>query len=77
MTCPKCGVMLNRRTDAQLSFMCVFFSAFPFGAFLLDSSMAVQIGAALVGIAIVWLFDVMTVRLVVAGPRKGIAGYDV
>jgi hypothetical protein len=78
LPCPRCRATLNRRIDAQFLIMLIIFCGvaviplLTFGATLWP----LLIGASL-GALVAWLFDVVTIRLVVAGQRRGMRGYEV
>jgi len=54
--------------------VCVLLAAIPFTSFT-SMPLVWQIAIALVALAVVWLFDVLTVRLVEAGRWRGLLGY--
>jgi hypothetical protein len=79
IACPHCGVRLNRRFDAQmlLMFMLMCF----LGAvlvFLAIHGLPFSVGVALTVAAMfmIWLADIMTIRLVVAGKWRRFFGYE-
>ena len=83
--CPACGVALNRRLDWRLLLLCVVSSTLQLFAtlavFRLSDSLPVRILLALASLLavliLVWLIDLVTVRLVVAGEKRGLFGYKV
>ena len=77
MRCPNCGINLNRRTDGQLFAMCGLMSVIGMAPVWLHLPFGSIFVAIPLGIGAAYLFDVATVRLRVAGRRRGIWGYEV
>jgi hypothetical protein len=78
MRCPSCRVRLNRRIDVQFVFLLLVFCALavmPILAF--GATLAAVLAGAFLGASASWLFDLVTIRPVIAGRWKGIRGYDV
>jgi hypothetical protein len=80
MKCPTCGVRLNRRRDAQfflVFFIGMIFVASPVLFMFAGFPIADAIPLVFIITFLVWLVDVLTVRLVVAGRWRGLLGYEV
>src|ERR1019366_8431793 len=80
LPCPKCGVRLNRRRDIQLVLVAFLMPGIGFFLFVFAAihGLPLAIGIALIVLSmfIIWLVDVLTVRLVVAGRWRGLFGYE-
>jgi len=70
---------LNRSFDHQFLAIglatCVLIAAVAFPSFM-PMPLGWQIALGLFGLLVIWLLDVLTVRLVEAGRWKGFLGYD-
>ena len=86
MRCPNCQVLLNRRIDLQLIivFTLAMAAVLSMTAWIFNISGGVSIGSGLVVaaattiiLAVAWVVDVVTVRLVVPGRFRGLWGYEV
>lgn len=79
IACPSCGTRLNRRLDWRFAaLMVVGLSVLQIGTSILAASTSWPFWALglAVFLAIYWLADIATVRLVVARTPKGIRGYE-
>lgn len=81
IACPSCGVKLNRRLDWIFAFLLIAGSILTpvvmAIAFSLRAHWLVSILLVLLFCALFWLIDVFTVRLVIAGDKRGIFGYKI
>lgn len=77
--CPACEAKLNRRIDLRAVLIYVVTSMLVPGVVIFSYALSVpwSVIALLVFTSFVlfWLIDVLTVRLVVAGEKRGIFGY--
>jgi hypothetical protein len=77
MRCPFCGTLLNRRIDLQCLIVTFFIGGTSFVLVFLFALHHYALGAiAIAAIALMWVVDVFTVRLVEAGRFRGLLGYE-
>ena len=79
LKCPSCGARLNRRRDAQfflMLFVGIILVVSPVLLMLIGFPIAGVIPLIVIAAFLVWLVDVLTVRLVVAGRWRGFRGYE-
>jgi hypothetical protein len=72
MACPRCGTRLSRRLDLQFLSVTAPLSVALVGALVLAlASPAVGLMAGMLSLAVAWVADALTVRLVAAGRWVG------
>jgi hypothetical protein len=80
ISCPACGARLNRRIDWQFAVLLIVgLTLVQLGVLTLVvwTSWPVWVPSLAVFLVAFWLLDMLTVRLVVAGEKRGILGYKV